>query len=895
VYSPEPIGCYAEALSLLERFRQQSDLQSLMACVEICEALLAERNSPAGAEYSSASSSFQLDCNTEARESNSTRHHVLIHLARTLQERYFHTGHESDLDAAIAQGQVALNLCDTKSTICPTVLVVNASLLRTNFDCTGNHNQLHMAESMCRQALALCTPACSLSAMAYHTLGWIMYRLFERVGTSAYIDEALSLQRRALNVASASYDAEDHQCLQALAAHSVTRNIHLGNPQDIEDAKSFIDQASELCPATHINRMLIIQGLLDVVRRKYYLCGRLEDLIKGIEIARQTMATPNFPRGDRRLSFLNALANLRCIRYHVLSTDCDLKESVGLRREVLQYISPTSIFRWTYAANLAQSLQFRFMRKGELQDLEESIELYRRAIDLLPESHYSRPELVSSLGAALCRRFHETRNAADLDETLVLNLYAMAAMSPLHVNYWDVAQNAVSHLCVRFEVFQAVDDLDQAILLSESLLKTVPDGHIEKDETARYLAKSLLLRGADMNSCEDVDRAIREAMLFRERLARSVVAPEVFRTLAASYLVRFRLNQNAQDAIQASDVTNELLDVVGPSHHERFQCLIHAAELYLERGTPFCDIATALKHASEAMLNECRDVRSKLQGANSFLDIVRTQYRDFWTTASPTISAQLLDIYISSVSFLPRVAFFGLHHHSRLQSLAMGQSIALDGASHALSISLPERALEILEQGRVVFWNHTLQLRSPFDRVPDEFRARLRDLARQLGRSSDFLRGTRDSRTIEREAARRRQQSEEFSSLVDQVRRLPGMKRFLLHDEYATLAKAAQRGPVVVLVSSALACHAIILNSVDGVSSLPLASITESWLDETSVIWRTEVIRARSDIRDSRKMVKTVESSRFTNIKAENILERLWTFIVYPVLSKLGLEVCYFP
>jgi hypothetical protein len=126
--------------------------------------------------------------------------------------------------------------------------------------------------------------------MAYHTLGWIMYRLFERVGTTAYINEALSLQRRALNVASASHDAEDHQCLQALVAYSVTQNIHLGNPQDIEDAISCIDQASELCPATHISRMLIIQSLLDVVRRKYYLCGRLEDLIKGTEIARQTMA-----------------------------------------------------------------------------------------------------------------------------------------------------------------------------------------------------------------------------------------------------------------------------------------------------------------------------------------------------------------------------------------------------------------------------------------------------------------------------------------------------------------------------------------------------------------------------------------------------------------------------
>jgi hypothetical protein len=867
-----------------------------MACIEIYEALLAENDSPTSAD-AFAASYFQPEHNTQARRSGTTRYHVLIDLAHALDERYSYTGQESDLVAAIAQGQTALVTCGTEFTLCPTVLVIYAGILHSNFERTNDRDQLHMAESMCRQALALCTTACTLSATAYHTLGSIMYRLHERVGTSAYLDEALDLQKQALKLRSVSHSIEDPKYLVALASYTLRRHERLGDPQDIDNAMSLLEQALEMSTVMHINRVMIVLTIIHAVGRKHSFSGRPEDLNKAIDLGRQTMAAPNFPRGDRRLAFMTALANLLLVRYQVnivLSADGDLEESVNLRRVVFQSIAPGSMVRSICAHNLAIALQYRFTRKGELQDLEESIELSRYAIDVLPDGHNHRADFCSSLGTAICRRFYETRDAADLDEALVLGRFAMAAMSPLSVHYWSGVIEIISYLCIRFEIFQAADDINQAVSLSEGLLKTIPDGHTEKDHVAHHLAKTLLLRGAHMNAREDIDRAICELVPVRKRLVQTVVAPEVFRTLAASYLTRFRLTRASHDAGHALDITNDLLDVVEPSHYERFQCLVHAAELYSERGTPFYNITIALKHIAEAMLNSSRDIRSRMQGAKTFLDIVKTQYKDIWATASPAISARLLDVYISAISFLPRVAFFGLHLHSRLQSLAIGQSIALDGASHALNISLPERALEVLEQGRAIFWNHTLQLRSPFDHVPDEFRDQLASLARQLEKSSDALGDTKDSRAVEKELSRRRQQSEEFNSLVDRVRCFPGMERFLLHDEYATLAKAADRGPVVVLVSSALSCHAIVVKSADEIISIPLDAMTEPWLDDSGNVWRTEVTRARSAVRDSRKMVKIGKSSKSVRTKAEDILERLWTCVVFPILNKLDLNVCCF-
>jgi tetratricopeptide (TPR) repeat protein len=869
-------------------------LQAAKTCIEIYEALLAESEHPAGIDDFIPPSSHSSRA-TESRQSCAERYHTLIHHAYALRERYSHTGHEPDLDAAIVQSQAALATCGAESVLCPTVLVIHASLLERDSGRTDHSDSLNVAESMCRQALALCTTACSLTPTAYHTLGWIMYRLYERFGTPAYLDDALNFQRRALNLESASDSTEDHLYLRALAVSTLYRHTRSGNPQDIDDAISFLEQALELCPVMHINRILIAQSMINAVHRKYICSGRVEELNKGIDLGRQLMNAPNLPRSERRLVLLNGLANLLSARYeYALSSDCDLEESVNLQREIVQYFSPSSMSRWVCAGNLINGLRCRFMRRGELRDLEESIELCRHAIDGFPEGHPERPKIFSSLGKNLCNRFHETLNATDLDEALTSDRYAMTAMSPSHLSYWDVSLTTISHLCIRFEVFQAVDDLDKAILLSEDLLKTIPDSHIDQDSMVLHLAKALLLRGAHLSVREDIDRAIYELVPFRRRLAQSANAPQVSRTLAASYLVRFRLNKNSCDATHALDITNDLLDLVRPNHYERFQCLVHAAELYSELGTPFHDIAIALKHIAEAMQNNCRDVRSKIQGAKTFLDIVKTQYQYVWPTASPAISAQLHDVYISIISILPRVAFFGLHLRSRLQSLAIGQSIALDGASHALNISLPERALEILEQGRSIFWSHTLRLRSPFDNVPDEFHDRLMYLARQLENSNDILPNTRDPQTIDKEAALRRQQSEEFNSLADRIRCLPGMERFLLNDEYATLASAADRGSVVVLVSSALGCHAIVVKSADEIYSIPLESMTKSWLEESGNVWRTGVTRARSAACNDRKMVKMGKTSRSMSTMTEAILEHLWTYVVYPVLSKLCLEVRYF-
>jgi hypothetical protein len=263
---------------------------------------------------------------------------------------------------------------------------------------------------------------------------------------------------------------------------------------------------------------------------------------------------------------------------------------------------------------------------------------------------------------------------------------------------------------------------------------------------------------------------------------------------------------------------------------------------------------------------------------------------DIFTTTSST-SLKLLDLTEFAVSLLPRIAFFGIHLYSRLQSLKQGQTIAMIGASHALYLYLPEKALKIMEQGRAIFWTHTLRLRSPFDNVPKDLQDRLSSLALRLEKVADASENSTDQQFIDRQIAERRKDSDEFSLVVDQVRRIPKLERFMLPDEYSALKGVADQGPVVLLVSSALACHAIILKSSEDAVSVPLKAVTDKWLVESVSAWRSTAIEARSALRDGRKLVKSKKGPDSSYTRAERILRLLWTNIALPVIQALRIEV----
>jgi len=92
-----------------------------------------------------------------------------------------------------------------------------------------------------------------------------------------------------------------------------------------------------------------------------------------------------------------------------------------------------------------------------------------------------------------------------------------------------------------------------------------------------------------------------------------------------------------------------------------------------------------------------------------------------------------LEAYQAVIEFLPHMAMVGLNLQARWRALTSGSDgLARDAAACAIRSGQYERAVELLEEGRAVFWSQALQLRTPMTNLhaaAPELEAKLRRIS----------------------------------------------------------------------------------------------------------------------------------------------------------------------
>ncbi|EIN05289.1 hypothetical protein PUNSTDRAFT_137972 [Punctularia strigosozonata HHB-11173 SS5] len=777
----------------------------------------------------------------------------------------------SDLDYAATHGQEALALCRAEAMTCPNVWTIHAHVLNLLAQYTGASEGRKLAETLLREAIWICPADHPLRSTARYNLAALLNRYYEATQSLDYLTKAIETQQLALAELLPSQSLHKHRHLRSMGTYMMYRFEALGDPSDLDEYVALTEEALQLCPESHIDRGGTIRARLWSMYRKCIHTGALQDLNTAIDLGRRVLEEG---QRDKELhsSLLSTVASLLDLRHQLtLSNGRDIEESVQLHREALDCSSSDYKYRWMYTLDLARCLAILFAWSGQMGDLEEAIRLGRQLLEALPIDHPQRSLPAMTMADALVMRFAEAGEFNDLNEAIGLDRQAMAEISPSNMNYSMSALGLISRLCMRYETLHGIEDVTEAVSLSQVIVDSLPESHINKLDAIRRLAYALLLRGQRNNTLTDIEKVVQILESGIETLSQGMHGPECLRILASGYLIRFRHSHMQQDATRAMECMNRSLEIAPHGRRERFRSLLDASRLYIEHGTPYCNVPLALKYFHDALSDDHRDVRSRIQGAIELLDSIELSHKDVFTADAPTPS-ELLDVYAQVVGLLPRVAFFGLHLHSRLRSLSSGQNVALTGASQALNLGDATKAVEMLEQGRAVFWTHTLRLRSPFDEVPGEFKGRLAFLARQLDRT-----------------ARRNQEVKEFNALLKEMPKLHGMDRFLLPDEYSTLARAANRGPIVILVSSMLACHAVIIKPSGQAINIPLRQLTESWLVDSGTTWRSAATEARSISKDRLKITKSGKYSS-PNHRTHEILRLLWVDVVRPILDALDLK-----
>jgi tetratricopeptide (TPR) repeat protein len=808
--------------------------------------------------------------------------------------RYRYAGMIPDLEQAVRYGKEALALCGAAEILCPETLIFVADTLRFHAEQEWNEEQWRTAEAMYEEALPSCAIGHPLHPKVLRGLGFVHLKRYELTGDERDNFKAIEYMRQALNSVQDSCTHEEHIYAGILSSPILQRFHISGDTQYLDEASSLQRRALDLCPPNHLELEI------HLCRRSYTLMdyfkayGQLKDLDEALKLGRRALAIGH-PEGYMRRHSLQSVANLLQLRFmSAEATDSDLSEFVELRRESVRLCPPGHNRYFSYLCSLATSFCLRFEWNGSMGDLDEAIEVYRRAIELV--SHTDPHRYIPCMDLARCvyLRFKEIGNLEDIHEAARLARLAAKIVSSSDVGCRYYLDDAVSILCLRFERIHEANDLRDAISISKLSFETLPEDHHDRPRFAQRLADALLLRSQREDNLEDALQA--SALLHShvdQKFLDSSFGCQYLRGLYTAHLIAFRQGGKSEDAICARDFMIDALGRVSDGRGERFQCLVDLAVIYMERGTPFYDLATSLLYLSRSAADEHRDVRYRLRTTVEFLQKLEVHLAAL-DVVDANLRTQVLEIYSAMIALLPRVAFFGIDLPSRLQSLIIGQAIATIGASHALQLGLGERAIEMLEHGRAVLWAHSLRLRSEFDDVPAELRRDLLVLSRQLEHGSiSRNQQALDKTTIESESKRRRQQSEAFQALVKHTRTIPGLERFMLHENFTALAQAAAYGPVVVLVPGISTSHAVIIQSCSAPQSIRLSSITQQCLVELGTAWKTVIHNSRVTMRETRLQITKKKERRTAAAKAdsERVLGILWTGIVLPVLQSLGFSV----
>jgi CHAT domain-containing protein/tetratricopeptide (TPR) repeat protein len=782
-------------------------------------------------------------------------------------------------------------------------LHLRAQSLVAKFQEGEGTNNVDEAIVLDRGALKRCPPG---HPKRSDSLIWLAIHLFNRYNqleAMQDLDEAIFLDREALGLRPQGHPLRSAPLIN-LALHLSTRYKQLGAMQDFDEAIVLDREALGLCPQGHPHRSLSLISLAIHLSTRYNQLGAMQDLDEAIVLDREALGLYPQGRPDRSLP-LNNLALHLCTRYNQLGAMQDLDEAIVLDREALSLRPQGHPDRSLSLNNLAVHLSSRYHRLGEMQDLDEAIVLSREALGLCPQGHPLRSSSLNNLAVDLTTRYKQLGAMQDLDEAIVLSREALGLRLQGHPLRSFSLNNLAVHLCTRYKQLGAMQDLDEAIVLSREALGLCPQGHPDRSSSLNNLAIHLSNRYNQLEAMQDLDEAI---VLDRESLGlRPQGHPQrsmSLNNLALHLSTRYKQLGVMQDVDEAIVLDREALGLCPQGHPLRSLSLnnlaVHLSTRYKQ--------LEAMQDLDEAIVLDREALGLRPQGhpgRSTFLEnLAGYLYTRFTRSQQPQDKEELFNLYAQLVHDSPVVSSVDLsaagawtraaehfqhstmllahetglrlliRHLAALPSLPqhlvilkmLTSSLAVDAFSACLRHRAPARAVELLEQGRGVFWSQLTRLHSPLD---DVIASSLtgKTLAGEFTRLALLIRSALNSPGPDQHEQLCRLNLK-LQTVVTDIRDLPGLSHFLLPLPFSDLQCAASGGPVIVVNASQYGCDALIIFLDRDPVHIPL-QITQQ--DVRDLATELHTLTARSTRGDVTKGLAA-------------FLRKLWDQIVSPIV-----------
>ncbi|MEV6350106.1 CHAT domain-containing protein [Actinoplanes sp. NPDC051851] len=579
-----------------------------------------------------------------------------------------------------------------------------------------------------------------------------------------------------------------------------------------------------------------------------------------------------FGRGVRtnsrdRARLLSNLAGALAERFESCRDPDDLDEAIEAGRAAVLATPPGHQLRAGFLNNLGHALRIRFWGGRDLGDLSESIAAYRGAVRSVPPGDPDEVRFLATLGNVLLQRFQEIGEPSDLDEAVEAGRDARQIAGTEHPDRVMALFHLSETLQARFERFKEPPDLDEAIELGRSVLRAMPLRDPDRAGALSTLGAALRTRIEWSGEPADLDEAV-EIARAAERVApgwhpkRAEILFEVGEALHA----RFERARQHADLDEAIDVGRAA--VRAATGNANRAAMATNLGVYLknrfERSRDASDLEESLGLWREAVTETTAPASARMFAARNWGALAAQQRR--WPDAA--------DGYAAAVTLPPLLVWRGVSRAGRERLLADWGGLAVDAAACAIAAGQPDRAVELLEQGRGVLWSQLLEDRTELDMLrgaDPRLAARLdavRDDLDVIGAAA--LRPSGGDYVVD--AGVRMDLARQWESLVDEARTLPGFADFARPPQAARLRHGAAGGTVVMVNVSPWRCDALLVTET-GVEVVELPDLTHD----------VAVDRAATHLRALRTEAARIGLEQTVT----TTLEWLWDVVAEPVLTAL--------
>ncbi|KAG2141962.1 TPR-like protein [Suillus clintonianus] len=792
---------------------------------------------------------------------HSDRPTILNNLGISLYDRFKQQGVLSDLDEAIELFRAMLLIYPPGHSLRPTSLNNLSTCLYDRFKQRGVPSDLDEAIELFRATLLICPPGHSLRPTFLNNLGMGLYDRFQHRGVPSDLDEAIELQRATLLICPPGHSLRPTS-LSNLGISLRNRFTQRGVPSDLDEAIELQEAALLICPPEHSFRPTSLNNLGTSLYNRFTHRGVPSDLDEAIELFQATLFICP-PGHSFRPRFLNNLGLSLYDRFEQRGVPSDLDEAIELFRAALLICPPGHSDRTTSLNNLSLSLYDRFKQRGVPSDLDEAIELQRATLLICPPGHSDRPTSLNHLGLSLHDRFTQRGVPSDLDEAIELHQAALLICPPGHFLRQTSLNNLGMGLYDRFQHRGVPSDLDEAIELQRATLLISPPGHSDRPTSLSSLGISLRNRFTQQGVPSDLDEAIelQEAALLICPPGHSF-RPTSLHNLGTSLYNRFTQRGVPSDLDEAIELHQAALLLYPHGHSNRSLSLISLA---------FCLYERFEQRGAASDLDEAFGLYAQLSHIAHAVSRMDLTAAKLWAaSAEETNHDSVLVAYQTALKFLNQhvTILSSSPLHFDIVGMATA-SLGMDAFSCSVRHGALTTAVEMMEQGRAVFWTHLARFRTPLDELSmsgDTGAA----LAEEIKQLSFRLRNAFD-RSTEDPSPQIRQLTMQWEDVISRIRMLPDFPRFLLPPLFSDLQKSAEEGPVVIVNASQYSCDALIVLSGQDPVHVPL-HIVQTEVSELS----SEFQSLSGQFGSSNHLYKLV-----------NILRKLWRDVVDSVVQAL--------